>query len=58
VKISMRVTVEIDPNDWIAAFGVEGQSEIRDDVKQYIRSLLQGDGVFGSGEVPADVTVR
>lgn len=40
VKISM--TVEVNPEEWTLAYGVEGAAAIREDVKSYIRGQVQG----------------
>lgn len=55
MKVSVTLTVELDPKDWTTAFGIEGSAEIREDVKTYVHSLVDGGGVFGNGEVPATV---
>lgn len=57
----MRVRVEIiidieDPGEWTAAFGVAGETKIRKDVKSYVGNEVQSAGVFGNGEVTAEIT--
>lgn len=59
MKIRMTVTVNLeDPQQWTTTFGTEGAQEIREDVKEYIKSNLLPGGVFGNGEVDATFTVR
>jgi hypothetical protein len=53
VKVTYAVTVELDPEDWTQAFGVTGDREIRQDVREYLHNNVPGIGVFGNGEVPA-----
>lgn len=56
MKIRVTVTVDLpDPEQWTTAFGVEGASKIREDVKSYVGNEIQSAGVFGSGEVDADI---
>lgn len=57
LKIRMSVTITLDPDDWTAAYDVAGVAAIRADVRRYVGELLPGLGVFGDGEVPADVLV-
>lgn len=57
----MRVRVEIlvdipDPEEWTTAFGVTGDLAIRRDIKSYIGNEVQSAGVFGDGEVTAEIT--
>lgn len=57
----MRIKVEIfvdlpDPDQWTTTFGVQGRDKIRKDVKVYIGNGVQHAGVFGSGEVDAEIT--
>ena len=40
MKVSLRVTVELDPASWTMAYGVEGAAEIREDVRRYIRAQI------------------
>lgn len=57
MKVVVTVTVEIeDPSQWTLAFGVEGLAAIRQDVKEYIGNDLPQFGVFGNGEVDAEIT--
>jgi hypothetical protein len=51
MKVSVTVTVDLDPADWTMAFGVEGDAEIRQEVKDYIGNIAGQSGVFGNGEV-------
>lgn len=57
MTISVTVIVELaDPSQWTDAFGVEGHEAITNDVKWYIVNGV--DGVFGNGEVDADVYLK
>lgn len=57
MKVVVTVTVEIkDPSQWTLAFGVEGLAAIRQDVKEYVGNEVQQVGVFGNGEVDAEIT--
>jgi hypothetical protein len=59
MKISVNVTIELpDPEQWTATFGVEGAKDIREDVKQYVGYGVASMGVFGNGEVQAEVNWR
>lgn len=57
VVVTVEVTLE-RPSEWTTAFGVEGRSEIRRDVKAYVGRELSSGGVFANGEVEAEVTLR
>ena len=57
----MRIKVEIwvdlpNPGQWTTTFGVKDRNEIRKDVKSYLGNEVQSAGVFGSGEVDAEIT--
>lgn len=56
--MKVRVTLEIDirdPAEWTTAFGTEGAAAIRRDIKSYIGNEIQHAGVFGDGEVTAEI---
>lgn len=57
MKIRVSITVDLDPEDWTLAFGMSGNAEIREDVKEYVLNMVRDSGVFGNGEVPAMVTL-
>lgn len=57
VSVQLNVTIN-DLADWTTAFGIEGRDAIRRDVKEYVLNLVQGAGVFGNGEVGADVNLK
>lgn len=40
MKVRIAVTVEVDAELWTLNYGVEGASEIRQDVQAYVRSML------------------
>lgn len=54
VSITLAIALK-DVTEWTTAFGVEGRAKIRQDVKEYVENGVQGMGVFGNGEVEADV---
>lgn len=41
MKVRLEFTVDINPEEWTRAFGVAGASEIRQDVREYMRNLIQ-----------------
>lgn len=41
MKVRLEFTVDVDPEAWTLAFGVKGSSEIREDVRAYMRNLIQ-----------------
>lgn len=56
--VSVTLTVALkDPGEWTTTFGIEGRAAIRQDVKEYVINGVQGMGVFGNGEVDADITL-
>jgi len=57
MRVAVTVIVELaDPSQWTRAFGVEGHAAIREDVKRYVANGV--DGVFGNGEVEAEVYLK
>ncbi len=38
MKVSVTITVDIDPNSWRSTFGPMTNDQVRDDVKQYMKS--------------------
>jgi hypothetical protein len=57
LKVSVTVTVVLkDPEHWTTTFGVERRADIRNDVKGYVLNMVQNSGVFGSGEVDAEIS--
>lgn len=54
VSVTLAIALK-DVADWTTAFGIEGRAKIRQDVKGYVENGVQGMGVFGNGEVDADV---
>jgi hypothetical protein len=40
IKVRMTVTVEVDTSEWASLYGIN-ESEVREDVKGYIRNLVQ-----------------
>jgi hypothetical protein len=59
MKINVNVTIELpDPEEWTITFGIEGTKEIRQNVKEYVGEGIRSMGVFGNGEVEAEVNWR
>lgn len=58
MKVSVTVAIDLDAEDWTTTFGVEGAKAIRQDVKDYVVSLVRDAGVFGNGEVEAKIASR
>lgn len=59
MKVRMVVWVEMDDaavQDWTDTFGVEGKRAVGNDVKQYLGNELHKAGVFGSGEIDAEIS--
>ena len=56
LTVQLYVTLD-DPAQWTKAFGVEGRTEIRDDVKTYVAGLARS-GVFTTGEVSANIELK
>lgn len=56
--VSITLTVALkDAAEWTTTFGIAGRAAIRQDVKDYVVNGVQGMGVFGNGEVEADITL-
>lgn len=56
MKVRVVISIDIpDPGQWTQTFGVEGAREIHKDVKSYVGNQVQQAGVFGNGEVTADI---
>jgi hypothetical protein len=41
MKVQIKVTVEVDPQQWADEYGCE-RSEVRDDVRSYFTNHIQG----------------
>jgi hypothetical protein len=57
MRISVSLTIEVDPGKWDAVYG-RGSSpaEVREDVREYILNAVQGSP--GIEESDAEVTLR
>lgn len=56
LKVSVTLTITLDdPAQWEDTFGVAGRANVRADVKSYLGNMVQQAGVFGNGEVQAEV---
>lgn len=51
MKVSVNITLDIDPEAWATEYGVEGSKAIREDVKQHaansIKQHFDNVGVLG-----------
>jgi hypothetical protein len=56
MRVRVSLTLEINPEDWMRAFGIV-RSAVREDVKTYVHNLVQQAEVFDRdrGECPANV---
>lgn len=55
MKIAITITVDVkDPAEWTRSFGQEGAAAIRQDVKEYVGTNVQGLRVWE--EVEAEVS--
>jgi hypothetical protein len=43
MKVKIAFTLDIDPECWTTEYGVEGISEIRHDVQQYVEHGVRAD---------------
>jgi len=56
MRIRVEITIDLpEPSQWTETFGVDGAAAIRADVKSYIGNEVQQVGVFGNGEVTAEI---
>jgi len=59
MRVQVVVTIDLpEPEQWTTFSGIEGERQIRADVKSYVGDGLQYMGVFGNGEVRADISWR
>lgn len=59
MTITVALTVILpDPQQWTTTFGVETRREIREDVKEYVLNEAQHAGVFGNGEIQAEISLK
>lgn len=40
MKVKIAFTVDIDPDTWTMNYGIEGASEIREDVKEFAKNAV------------------
>ena len=55
MKISITLTIDVDPDEWADNYGIE-KSEVREDVKTYVRTAVQQ--APGMQDVDAEVRIR
>ena len=41
MKVSVNLTIDVDPEAWTLAYGVEGAAAIREDVRGYVLNGVQ-----------------
>lgn len=41
MKVNVTVTLDVDPEMWTAAYGVEGAADIRADVKEHAATSIR-----------------
>lgn len=56
IRVAMKVMIEVDPEDWTTAFGVEGTAAIRNDVREYWGEIVTNTQIVTDGEIDAVVT--
>lgn len=55
MKISITLTIDVDPEAWADNYGIE-KGAVREDVKTYVHSTVQQSP--GMQDAEADVTIR
>jgi len=55
MKISITLTIDVDPEQWADNYGIE-KSDVRGDVKTYVHNAVQQ--APGMQDVDAEVRVR
>ncbi len=40
MRVRVSITVEVDPEEWLAEYGVE-RAELREDVNTYVRCMIE-----------------
>ena len=56
MKIRMTVTIDVDPDTWMAEYGCE-RRDVRDNVGSYFESLLQ-DSPARSADIVKDIDIK
>jgi hypothetical protein len=56
MRVRVSLTIELNPEDWMLAFGIE-RAGVREDVKNYVTNLVQSSAIFDrdTGECAANV---
>lgn len=55
--VTVTLRVEVDPEAWALTYGTGGARNIREDVKVYAHSMIDGSAAASEGVI-TDVTVR
>jgi hypothetical protein len=42
MRVKISLTVEVDPQWWSDEYGTSGNAEVREDVRRYVRTALDG----------------
>lgn len=57
MKVSVTVSLEVDPSTWTTIYGIAGAASIREDVRCYVREQLQGSAAAEEGGL-VSVTIK
>lgn len=52
MKVSVTLSVEVDRDEWTAAYGADAAAAIRADVRRYVLDLVQQSAASESGAIP------
>lgn len=55
IKVAVRLTVEVDLDDYLLNYGYDAPREVRADVKDAIADAVASGGVFADGIVGVEV---
>lgn len=51
MKVAITLTVTVDPETWEDEYGVAGAAALREDVRSYVTTLVQGSAAACSGAI-------
>lgn len=54
MKVTIRVTVEVDPDVWVASHGCE-RGEVHDDVRSYFETVMLSSNAVEEGDCTVHV---
>ena len=55
MKISITLTIDVDPNKWAENYGID-KADVRDDIKTYVHTAVQQSP--GMQDAEAEVHIR